>query len=107
MEVNLKEIEKDIYDVDAWLDETYGAQGTPEREAFTREAYAYNMGQLLCETRKREKITQSELAKKIGANKSYISKIENGLVEPGIGLFAQIIEALGLRIEITKPVMSL
>jgi len=105
MKVNLKEISKDIYDVDAWLDETYGAQGTPQREEFTREAFAYNMGQLLCETRKKENITQTELAKKIGTNKSYISKIENGLIEPGIGMFAQIIDALGLRIEITKPII--
>ena len=28
----LKEISKDIYDVDAWLDEELGKEGTPERE---------------------------------------------------------------------------
>lgn len=28
----LKEISKNIYDVDAWLDEGLGKEGTPERE---------------------------------------------------------------------------
>lgn len=31
--MKLKEISKDIYDVDAWLDEELGKEGTPEREA--------------------------------------------------------------------------
>ena len=30
--MQLKEISKDIYDVDAWLDEGLGAEGTAERE---------------------------------------------------------------------------
>lgn len=30
--MQLKEISKDIYDVDAWLDEGLGKAGTPERE---------------------------------------------------------------------------
>ena len=30
--MKLKEISKDIYDVDAWLDESLGKEGTPERE---------------------------------------------------------------------------
>lgn len=30
--MELKEISKDIYDVDAWLDEGLGKEGTPERE---------------------------------------------------------------------------
>jgi len=91
--------------MDAVLDELYGKAGTPEREEFRREAYAYCVGQIICEARKKEKVTQSELAKKVGTNKSYISKIENGLIEPGVGLFLRIIDALGLRLDIVKPIM--
>jgi DNA-binding XRE family transcriptional regulator len=86
------------------LDELYGKEGTAERDAFRKEAYAYYVGQILHDARKAEKITQQELANRIGANKSYISKIENGDIEPGVGTFYRIIEALGLRFDIVKIV---
>lgn len=63
-----------------------------------------DMGQVIREARREEKITQSELGKRIGANKSYISRIENGLIDPTISTFYSIITALGLRIEIVRPV---
>lgn len=103
--MELKEISKDIYDVDAWMDEQYGKVGTPEREEFRREAYSYCVGQLISNARKQEKMTQSELAEKVGTNKTYISRIEKGAIEPGVGLFFRIIDALGLRIDIVKPVV--
>ncbi len=103
--MKLKEINKDLYDVDAWLNETCGQEGSPKREAFRKEAEAYCVGQIIHNARKEEKITQSELASKVGTNKAYISKIENGLIEPGVGLFFRILDALGLRWEIVKPVL--
>lgn len=48
-------------------------------------------------------MTQSELAQRVGITKSYISKIENGVIEPEVGLFFRLINSLGLRIDITKP----
>ena len=90
--------------IDDVLDEKFGKVGSPEREKFRREAYAYCMGQLIRDERKKEKITQSELAKKIGTDKSYISKIEKGVIEPSVGTFYRIVEALGLRVEIVKAV---
>jgi DNA-binding XRE family transcriptional regulator len=86
------------------MDNLYGKAGTPEREAFRREAYAYCMGRVIFDARKDEKITQAELAKRIGRDKAYISKIEKGVIEPGVGTFYRIIDALGLRVEIVKPV---
>ena len=103
--MQLKEINKDIYDVDAWMDEEYGRVGSSEREEFRKEAYAYCVGQIICDARKQEKMTQSELAKKVGPNKTYISRIGKGVIEPGVGLFFRIIDALGLRIDIVKPIV--
>ena len=77
----------DIGSFDAILDAKYGKLGTPEREAFHQEAYAFCAGQIISDARKHEKITQKELAEKVGTNKTYISKIENGIVEPSVGLF--------------------
>lgn len=91
-----------IEDYDAVLDAEYGCEGTPEREQFRREAYAFCMGQVIKEARKEENITQQELAVRIGASKGYVSRVENGLVDPTIGSFCAILSALGLRMDIVK-----
>ncbi len=90
---------------DAILDEKYGKVGTPERDAFHREAYAYCVGQIILDARKQERMTQSDLAKKVGTDKTYISRIEKGAIEPGVGLFFRIMDALGLKVEIARPLM--
>lgn len=94
-----------IVDYDVVLDAKFGKVGTSERTKAEEDAYAFYTSQILLDARKEAKMTQSELAKKVGTNKSYISKIENGLIEPGVGLFLRIIDALGLKFEIVKPVM--
>ena len=94
-----------IADYDAVLDAKFGKEGSPERMKAENDAYAFYTGQILSDARKDAGITQGELAKMVGTNKSYISKIEHGIVEPGAGLFLRIIDALGLKLEIVKPVM--
>ena len=94
----------DIKDVSAELDALYGKVGTPKREQFRREAYAYYMGQILHDTRKTEKITQKELAQRVGVDKSYISKIEKGIIEPGIAMVYRIASAMGRTIELSHAV---
>ena len=97
--------ESNIVDIDAMMDERFGAVGTPEREKFRKEAYSYCVGQLIMEARKQEHMTQEELAVKLGTNKSYISRIEKGQIEPGVNTFLRIIDALGLRFEIVRPMI--
>ena len=92
--------------IDDVMDAKFGKVGTPERENFRREAYTYCMGQIIYDARKSEKVTQKELAERIGASKSYISRVENGTIEPSVGTFYRIISALGLNIEITKPIFQ-
>ena len=93
-----------IEDYDLVLDEKYGKEGTPQRVQFENEAKAFYASQILLQARKEAKMTQTELAEKAGTTKSYISKIENGLIEPGVGLFFRLINSLGLRIDISKPI---
>ena len=90
--------------VDDVMDAKFGKVGTPEREQFRREAYAYYMGQILHDARKNEKITQKELAMRVGVDKSYISKIEKGIIEPGIAMFHSIASALGLSVELNRRI---
>ena len=93
-----------IEDYDLVLDAKYGKEGTPQRLQFENEAKAVYASQILLQARKEAKMTQTELAKKAGTTKSYISKIENGLIEPGVGLFFRLVNSLGLRIDISKPI---
>lgn len=93
-----------IEDYDLVLDAKYGKEGTPQRLQFENEAKAFYASQILLQARKEAKMTQTELAKKAGTTKSYISKIENGLIEPGVGLFFRLVNSLGLRIDISKPI---
>ena len=93
-----------ITDYDAILESRYGKEGSPERLQFEEEAKAFYAAQLLLQARKEAKVSQSELALRVGTTKSYISKIETGVVEPGVGLFFRLINALGLRIDITNPI---
>lgn len=93
-----------LTDISAELEQEFGTPGTPRRAQFDEEAYAFYTGQILLEARKEAKMTQSELAERINATKSYISRIENGVIIPNVSTFYRIMYALGLRIEIVKPI---
>ncbi len=94
--------DRQIRDYDAVLDAKYGKPGTPERERFEEEAYAFYSGQALRDIRKKEKITQTELARRVGTSKSYISKVENGELSPSISTYNKLVSALGFEIQLTK-----
>lgn len=97
-------IENDlITDFDAVIDARFGAEGTPERMKAEEDAIAFFTAQILRDTRREAKMTQAELAQKLGSTKSYISRIENGLITPSVATFYRIINALGMRVEIVKP----
>ncbi|MDR2147347.1 MAG: helix-turn-helix domain-containing protein [Tannerella sp.] len=64
--------------VDELLDIEYGKIGTKERDDFEEKANMFAISEMLRESRRKAKITQEQLAKKIGTKKSYISRIENG-----------------------------
>ena len=91
-----------IEDYDAVLDNKFGAPGTPKRIKAEENAYAFYSGQILHDARKEAKITQQELATRINSTKSYISKIENGVITPNIGVFYRIVNALGMRVELVR-----
>lgn len=57
--------ENRLTSIDELLDQRYGKVGTEEREQFRREAYAYCAGKVIYEARRREKMTQTQLAEKI------------------------------------------
>lgn len=95
-----------IQDYDVVLDARYGKEGTPERVKFEEEAYAYYTGLILRDARKDAKVSQAELARRTQTTKSYISRIENGVIVPSVAVFYRMISALGMTVEIVKPSVS-
>ena len=95
---------KQINDYSAVLDLKYGKEGTEERQRFNDEAYAFYTGQIILDARKESKVTQQELAEKMHVSKSYISRIEKGMINPSVATFYRIMNALGLRVEIVRPI---
>ena len=93
-----------IVDYDLVLDRKFGKEGTPERIKAEEDAYSFYSGQILLNARKEAKVTQAELARRINSTKSYISKVENGVIVPSVGAFYRIISALEMRIEVVKPI---
>lgn len=91
-----------IKDYDVVLDVKFGKKGTPSRLEAEERAYAFYSGQIIEDARKKAKMTQTELAELIGTNKSYISRVENGVTEPKVSTFFRIIAALGLTVDL-KP----
>lgn len=54
------------------------------------------LGENLKEIRIGKKITQSELAEKLGADKSFVSNIENGKTNPTLSTITSLAKALGV-----------
>ena len=99
--LNWNAIEK-LPTTNTMLDKQYGKEGSVEREAFKKEAYSFYTGQIIEQARKEVKMTQTELAEKLGSSKSYISRIETGRTEPKVSTFYRIISALGLFVELKQ-----
>lgn len=94
-----------INDYSAILEHKYGKAGSPERAKFDEEAYAFYTSQILLDARKDAQMTQAELAERINVTKSYISRIEKGLITPSVATFYRIMNALGMRVEVVKPII--
>jgi len=101
--LNWKNIEK-LPTANNMLDDLYGKDGTFSRESFKKEAYSYYTGKIIEQARKEAKITQTELAEKVGSSKSYISRVERGRTEPKVSTFYRIASALGHSVELTPSV---
>ena len=88
---------KRLKSFDDILNEEVGSEDSPERIEFEARAKAYYYAELLKEQRKQQKMTQQQLADKIGKKREYISNIERGNSDMQLSTFMQIANALGLR----------
>jgi transcriptional regulator with XRE-family HTH domain len=74
------------------IDQKYGKRGNKKREQWEQGFEAFKLGVLLEEARLKLGMTQEELAKKSGTNKSYISRIENDASDIRLSTLMRIIQ---------------
>lgn len=86
------------------LSKEIGELGSIERDAFNAKARAWYYGEVLRQRRKELKLTQKELAERVGKERAYISRLEQGETDLQLSSFIQIIEALGLAIRLDAVV---
>ena len=79
------------------LDRKYGEIGTEFRTSFHEKSIAWSYGEILRDRRKELKITQQELAEKVGTARSYIARVEKGETDIQISSFFRIARALGIE----------
>ena len=89
-----------IYDISAELAKEFGEVGSKSRNEAIEMAWEEYNAQIILDARKKAKLTQTELANRIGADKSYISRVERGITVPSVATLYKIVAALGFRIEL-------
>jgi ribosome-binding protein aMBF1 (putative translation factor) len=98
----MKAKNKNLKSLDQFIDEKIGKRGTEQRERFEEEYDAFKLGVLIQQAREQKGLTQEQLAKLAGTNKSYISKLERNLKDIRFSTLQRIInEGLGGQLEIS------
>lgn len=86
---------------DELLDIKYGTIGNKRRDEFEKRAQYFVISEMLKESRKEAKMTQEQLANKVGTKKSYISRLENGKCDIQLSTLYRIFEyGLGKQINL-------
>ncbi len=97
--------DKRITSFDDHLNEQYGKTGTGSREKFQEEFEAFKIGILIQEARKKQQLTQQQLAEKVGTTKNYISRIENNASDIRLSTLMRIIrEGLGGSLKLSMDI---
>ena len=80
-------------------DRYVGKKGTAEREEYEYELRMELLGRMIKTTRKEQQLTQEELGKLVGVNKSQISKLENHANSATIETILKVFKALKADIQ--------
>ena len=84
----------------AVVDEVWGKEGTPKRDAMEKqlkdEVNSYYVGEAIRKARLAQNLTQDELGKRIGVQRSQICRLENGKSTITLPVMSRVFQALGI-----------
>ncbi len=84
------------------IEKKYGKKGSEKREKFENELQLEIIGETLKKIRKEQNVTQSQLAKLMGSDKTYISRIENNVKTQRIDTIVRFL--MGLESKLTLKI---
>jgi DNA-binding XRE family transcriptional regulator len=79
-------------------DKNFGKKGTSKRELYETKLNEEIIGGLIRQARQKQNLTQDELAKKLGINKSNISKMENNIKSMRIDTLMNVLNVLDAEV---------
>ena len=89
-----------IYTLDEVQDKLIGQVGTPNRDRFEYELQMDMIGKAIRQTRRERHLTQEELGKLIGVQKSQISRLENNASNATIDTLMRVFTALKAKVKL-------
>ncbi len=82
------------------VDEVWGKKGTPRRDAMEEqlkeEVNSYYLGEAIRKARLAQNLTQDELGKRVGVQRSQICRLESGRTNITIPVMSRVFQALGI-----------
>ncbi len=89
--------------LDELEDKYFGKRGAPSREEYEIQVKIEAIGELIKQGREQNHLTQSQLAKKLGMDKTYVSKMENNLKTQRVDTLMKVLNALHGQLFIRMP----
>lgn len=84
----------------AVVDEVWGKEGIPKRDAMEKqlkdEVNSYYVGEAIRKARLAQNLTQDELGKRIGVQRSQICRLESGKSTITLPVMSRVFQALGI-----------
>ena len=102
----MKKASENTYDVSAELEREFGPVGSESWNQAIEKAWEEYNADILLAARKKARMTQAQVAERIGATKSYISRVERGMIVPTASSFYRIANALGYSVELVPLLHS-
>lgn len=90
--------------LDSLIDKHIGKIGTKKRDAFENELRLDLLGEAVKKARKERNLTQEQLGKLVGVQKSQISKIENSVTDARFDTMLKVFKALKAKVNFSVEI---